>query len=131
MKTFCERLTKPYFRARYQKLKTRVRFLPGLRSDFKFSVDTDNTVFMLWPEFEHSPGNIITDQSEEAPDSGTALFPQPAFPDNREYVEMLKERVKPGAKGFLVAGSEMLAEAVIIEVFHEPAEYGVQENKNA
>lgn len=117
--------TKPYFRARYRKLKTRVRFLPGLRSDFKFAVDTDNTVFMLWPEFEYSPGNIIIDQSDEAPDNGTVVFPQPAFPENREYVEMLKSRVKVGAKGFLVAGSERLAEAEIIEVLHEPAEYGV------
>jgi hypothetical protein len=116
---------KSYFRARYRKLKTGVRFFPGLRSDFKFAEDTGDTVFMLWPEFEHSPGNIIADRSEEAPDSGTAVFPQPAFPESQEYVEMLKERVKVGAKGYLVAGSEKLAEVEIIEVLHEPAEYGM------
>lgn len=111
---------KGYFRVKYRKLGTCVRFLPGLRCDMKFEVDADNKwVFSLYPTFEqfvegHEAGGL-----QEAKNEGTAIISKPFYDDKNGYYDMIRARVKVGAKAYFVAGSEKLAELEVMEILSD------------
>lgn len=104
-----------YFRVKYKKLVTESKLSNMLRSDIKFAVDSDNKyVFSLYPDFETlSKENIVGDEWE-ALDEGTAIIRKPIYEDKNGYFEMIRERVKVGAKAWFVGGSHKIAELEII-----------------
>lgn len=109
-----------YFRVRYRKLDTPCRLSNGLRSDLKFRSDAgNNSVFSLYPEFETlSDENVVGDEWE-ALDEGTAIIRKPIYEDKEGYFDLIRERVKVGAKAYLVGGSQKIAELEIIEIVNE------------
>mgnify|MGYP003580610184 FL=1 len=85
-----------------------------MRTDFRFDTDRDNNiVWMIWPEFENDVGAPCTDADQIA-DSGTATMW--VINETPEYRAMLRERLKPGARGALVAGAMIVAEAEVVEL---------------
>jgi len=114
-----------YFRAKYKKLETSYSKLSNLiRCDLKFECDAENRwVFALYPDFETlSEDNIIGDEWEaewEALDEGTAIICKPIYDDRNGYFNMIRERVKVGAKAYFVGGSHKIAELEIIEIINE------------
>ena len=71
---------------------------------------------MLYPMFENSSGEQLINETEKAPDTETAAMTMPMFPENREYTNMLRERVIVGAEGYFVAGGTKLTKVKIIEI---------------
>ena len=110
-----------YFRIKYRKLNTSTKLSNGLRCDFKFESDSDNNyVFFLYPEFETLSDESIVGDEWEALDEGTAIIHKPIFPPtNTDYYDMIRERVKIGAKGFFTGGSSKIAELEIIEIIND------------
>ena len=109
-----------YFRVRYKKLNTQCRLSNGMRPDIKFEVDSDNKyVFALYPEFETLSEDSIVGDVWEALNEGTVIIRKPVFDDNNGYYEMIRERVKIGAKAYFVGGSERVAELTIIEIINK------------
>ena len=109
-----------FFRVRYKKLDSECRLSNGVRPDMKFAVDLDNNiVFFLYPEFETLSEEIIVGDEWEALDEGTAIIHKPIFDDRDGYYNMIRERVKLGAKAYFSGGSEKVAELEIIEIINE------------
>jgi len=109
-----------FFRVRYRKLKSECKLSNGVRPDMKFAVDLDNNyVFFLYPEFEMLSEESIVGDEWEALDEGTAIIHKPILEDNDGYYDMIRERVKVGAKAFFAGGSEKVAELEIIEIINE------------
>ncbi len=111
---------KGYFRVKYRKLGSSVRFFPGLRCDMKFEIDADNKwVFSLYPTFEQFMDNQGAGERQEAMTEGTAIISKPFYEDRNGYYDMIRARVKVGAKAYFVAGSEKLAQLEVTEIFSE------------
>lgn len=109
-----------YFRVKYRKLETRVRFFPGLRCDMKFEVDSSNQlVFSLYPTFEQFVDALEAGGQAEATNVGTAIIMKPFYEDEDGYYDMIRARVKVGAKAYFVAGSERLAELEVTEKLND------------
>lgn len=109
-----------YFRVRYRKLETRVRLFPGLRCDMKFEVDASNQwVFSLYPSFEQFVDVVETGEQAEATNEGTAIIMRPFYEDKNGYYDMIRARVKVGAKAYFVGGSQKLAELEITEILND------------
>lgn len=109
-----------YFRVNYRKLNTEVRFFHGLRCDLKFEVDADNKwVFSLYPLFEQVAD--ISDDGEHliAPDEGTAIISKPIYEDRNGYYDMIRARVRVGAKAYFVGGGLRFGELEITEILNE------------
>lgn len=86
----------------------------------KFAVDFDNKyVFFLYPEFETLSEESIVGDEWEALDEGTAIIHKPIIEDHDGYYDMIRERVKVGAKAYFSGGSEKVAELEIIEIINE------------
>lgn len=109
-----------YFRVKYKKLNTECRLLNGLRCDMKFDVDLENKfVFSLYPEFQTlSEENIVGDEWE-ALDEGYAIIHKPFYPDMNGYFDMIRKRVKVGAKAYFVGGAHQIAELEIVEIIND------------
>jgi len=109
-----------FFRVRYKKLDSVCKLSNGVRPDMKFVVDLDNNiVFFLYPEFETLSEESIIGDEWEALDEGTAIIHKPMFDDRDGYYDMIRERVKLGAKAYFSGGSEKVAELEIIEIINE------------
>ncbi|TBW57985.1 hypothetical protein EZI54_05920 [Marinobacter halodurans] len=109
-----------YFRARYRKLDTSRRLSNGFRSDLKFQADSDNRlVFALYPEFETLSDEHIVGEGSEALGEGTLIIRKPIYEDRNGYFDLIRERVKIGAKAYLVEGSRKIVELEIFEVINE------------
>ncbi len=109
-----------YFRVHYRKLKTESRLSNGIRPDIKFEVDADNKyVFALYPEFETLSEESIVGDEWEALDEGTAIIHKPIYDDKNGYYDMIRERVKVGAKAYFVGGSSKVAQLEIVEIINE------------
>jgi len=44
----------------------------GIRCDFSFVEETENKMYLIWPEFEDSDGNVLLYNDKSVPNSGTA-----------------------------------------------------------
>ncbi len=108
-----------YFRVRYKKFESECKLSNAARPDMKFAVDMDNDyVFFLYPEFETlSEDSIIADEWE-ALDEGTAIIHKPVLSSNESYYQMIRERVKPGAIAYFMAGAEKVAELEVVEIIN-------------
>ncbi|MFT6907702.1 MAG: hypothetical protein ACJAS1_004386 [Oleiphilaceae bacterium] len=108
-----------YFRVKYRKLDTACKLCNGLRSDIKFEFDADNQwVFALYPEFETLSEEDIVGDEWEALNEGTAIIRKPISEDKNGYFDMIRDRVKVGAKAYFVGGSHKLAEFEIIQIIN-------------
>lgn len=106
-----------YFRVKYRKLETGCKLSNGIRPDMKFELDSENKwVFALYPVFESLSEESIVGDDWEALDEGTALIRKPIYDDRDGYYDMIRERVKVGAKAYFVSGSHKVAELEIIEI---------------
>ncbi len=87
--------------------------IQGYRSDFMYSEDEEaKKLWMIWPEFLDNDDNIILDKSLRVPTSGKAKM----WILNESLIELHKERIKIGLKGFFMEGPHKAAECEVIEV---------------
>jgi hypothetical protein len=86
----------------------------GIRSDFWYDHgnNTENQVFMIWPEFENSEGEVILDNDTAVPQIGTARM-WIIVPERRPYHYM---HIKEGLLGYFREGAKKTAECRIIEI---------------
>ena len=85
----------------------------GMRSDFCYEEDADvGPVHMIWPEFENSDGEIITNKDAFIEAEGTARM-WIMLEETRSYH---KKRIEVGTKGFLVFGSHKIAGVEVTEL---------------
>ncbi len=109
-----------YFRVKYKKLQTQCRLSNGLRPDIKFESDKDNKfVFSLYPQFETLSEEKIVGDEWEALVNGTAIIHKPMYEDKNGYFDMIRDRVKVGAKAYFVGGAHRIAELEIIEIINK------------
>ena len=108
-----------YFRVKYKKMDTQSKLSSALRCDIKFASDENNKyVFSLYPEFESLSEDSIVGDEWEALNEGTAIIRKPIYVDKYGYYNMIRERVKIGAKAFFVGGGDKIAELEIIEIIN-------------
>ncbi len=84
----------------------------GIRSDFSFEGEEKNRMYMIWPEFEDSEGNVILENDKPVPNSGTARM----WIINNEMRPNHYERIKVGIKGYFREGATISAECEVIEI---------------
>lgn len=83
----------------------------------KFEIDKDNDyVFSFYPTFEQFSETSMIGDKAEALDQGAAIIRKPIYDDKDGYYDMIRSRVKTGAKAYFVAGSRKIAELEIIEL---------------
>lgn len=84
----------------------------GIRSDFSFVEDTEHKMYMIWPEFEDSEGNILLYNDRGVPNSGTARM----WIINNEMRPFHYDKIKIGVKGNFREGAMLSAECEVIEI---------------
>ena len=85
----------------------------GYRSDIMYAEDkNEDGLWIIWPEFLDSTGNLITDKSIPVDQEGKARM----WIINEHFTERHKTRIKIGQKGFFMEGSRKVAECEVIEV---------------
>ncbi len=84
----------------------------GIRSDFSFEGEDNNKVYMIWPEFEDSEGNVILENDKPVPKSGTARM----WIINNEMRPKHYDRIQVGFKGFFREGATISADCEVIEI---------------
>jgi hypothetical protein len=86
----------------------------GYRSDFWYphKGGNENSVFMIYPEFEDANGNIVLENDKAVNEQGTARM-WVIMPKMREYH---KPRIIKGTKGYFMEGSRKVAECEVIEI---------------
>jgi hypothetical protein len=91
-------------------------FLPhqGIRCDFWFAHgdNGENQMFMIWPEFENSKGEIILENDRPVPPAGTARM-WIIVPERRPHHY---GHIKIGLLGHFREGAKKTAECQIIEI---------------
>jgi hypothetical protein len=85
----------------------------GIRSDFWYEhpENKENSVFIIWPEFEDEDQNLILDETVPVPETGTARM-WVIMNKMREYH---KDKIKTGTKGYFLEGKRT-AECEVIEI---------------
>jgi hypothetical protein len=86
----------------------------GIRSDFWYDHgnNTEDQMFMIWPEFENSEGEVILDNDSPVPQIGTARM-WIIVPERRPYHYV---HIKEGLWGYFREGAKKTAECRIIEI---------------
>jgi hypothetical protein len=86
----------------------------GYRSDFWYPHPDhkENEIFMIWPEFEDSDGNVIVNDYCSVPPSGIANM-WITVPHRRPYH---RSKIKPGVIGYFMEGSRKVAECEVVEI---------------
>ncbi|MBS1635693.1 MAG: hypothetical protein JST26_07195 [Bacteroidetes bacterium] len=84
----------------------------GIRSDFSFVGDAENTMYIIWPEFEDSEGNVLLCSDKSVPNQGTARM----WIVNNEMRPSHYDRIKIGVKGYFREGAMVSADCEVIEV---------------
>jgi hypothetical protein len=86
----------------------------GYRCDFWYDQgsQTDNQLFMIWPEFENSDGQVILQNDCPVPVSGIARM-WIIIPESRP---LHSEKIKPGLVGYFMEGGKKVAECEVIEL---------------
>ena len=90
-----------------------VKRLQGMRSDFLYASDDPSVegIHMIWPEFLDSSGEVILQRKNEVAPEGHANM----WILTDENIQYHKDRLKPGSKGHMVAGSKILADLTVIQ----------------
>ena len=90
-----------------------VKRLQGMRSDFIYAGDdpTVEGIHMIWPEFLDSSGDVILQGNYEVASEGYANM----WILTKENIPYHKDRLKPGSKGHMLAGSKNLADLIVIQ----------------
>ena len=84
----------------------------GIRCDFSFVEETENKMYMIWPEFEDSDGNILLYNDRSVPNSGTARM----WIINNEMRPLHYDKIQIGVKGNFREGSIFTADCEVIEI---------------
>jgi len=84
----------------------------GIRSDFSFFGENERTLYMIWPEFEDSKGNLILENDCSVPNSGTARM----WIINNEMRPHHYDKIEIGTIGFFREGGTFSADCEVIEV---------------
>jgi hypothetical protein len=84
----------------------------GIRCDFSFVGEADNQLYMIWPEFEDSEGNVLLCNDKPVPNSGTARM----WIINNERRPIHYDKIKIGVKGNFREGTLYSADCEIIEI---------------
>ncbi|MBL7709028.1 MAG: hypothetical protein JNJ86_08135 [Chitinophagaceae bacterium] len=85
----------------------------GYRSDFWYfhkEQPNPNSIYMIWPEFEDSHGNVITQSDIPVPNEGIARM-WIIMPPMRLFH---RDKIDIGLKGFFMEGSRKVAECEVI-----------------
>lgn len=84
----------------------------GIRSDFSFVAETENKMYMIWPEFEDSEGNVLLYNDKSVPNQGTARM----WIINNEMRPLHYDKIEIGVKGNFREGAMFSADCEVIEV---------------
>lgn len=85
-----------------------------IRSDFWYEhpENVENSIYMIWPEFENEKGEILMEDDIPLPEFGTARMWIMA-PQMRKIHQ---KRIVVGTKGYFREGSFSTAECEVIEI---------------
>ena len=104
----------PDFRVRYRKTPSPQRLYQHMRTDFRFADDAEGTyTWMIWPEFESDSGQPCDGEAPIA-DVGTATMW--VLNESEEYRALLRQWLRVGVSGTLVAGPIEVARAEVVEL---------------
>ena len=84
----------------------------GIRSDFSIQGEEENTMYMIWPEFEDETGDVLLHNDRPVPNSGTARM----WVINSGNRPSLIDKIRIGTKGNFREGSIFSADCEIIEI---------------
>jgi hypothetical protein len=84
----------------------------GIRCDFSFVGETENKMYMIWPEFEDNEGNVLLYNDRSVPNSGTARM----WIINNEMRPFYYDKIKIGVKGNFREGLMLSADCEVIEI---------------
>ena len=86
----------------------------GYRSDFWYEHPDHHQmyVFMIWPEFENTNGEVILDDKQSVQSTGIARM-WVIDPLKRKYH---LDKIAVGLKGYFMEGSKRVAECKVIEI---------------
>lgn len=84
----------------------------GIRCDFSLADESENKMYMIWPEFEDSDGNPILYNDKGVPNSGTARM----WVINSENRPFHYDKIKIGVKGHFREGTMISADCEVIEI---------------
>lgn len=84
----------------------------GIRCDFSYVGETENKMYMIWPEFEDNEGNVLLYNDKSVPNKGTARM----WIINKEMRPLHYDKIKIGVKGNFREGAIFLADCEVIEV---------------
>ena len=84
----------------------------GIRCDFSFVGETENKMYIIWPEFEDSEGNVLLYNDKSVPNSGTARM----WIINNEMRPLHYDKIKIGVKGNFREGAMFSADCEVIEI---------------
>lgn len=84
----------------------------GIRSDFSIIGEEENKMYMIWPEFEDTEGNLIFYNDRPVPNSGTARM----WIINNEMRPFHYDKIKIGMKGNFREGATFSADCEVIEL---------------
>ena len=84
----------------------------GIRSDFSFEGKEENNIYMIWPEFEDTNGNVLLYNDRPVPNSGIARM----WIINNEMRPHHYDKIKIGIKGYFREGATYSADCEVIEI---------------
>ncbi len=84
----------------------------GIRSDFSIEGEAENKMYMIWPEFEDTEGNVILVNDKSVPNTGTARM----WIINNEARPHLYDKIKIGLKGYFREGATISGDCEVIEI---------------
>lgn len=84
----------------------------GIRCDFSFVGEPENKIYMIWPEFEDSEGNVLLYNKKPVPNEGTARM----WVINNEMRPFHYDKIKIGVMGNFREGGMFSADCEVIEV---------------
>ena len=100
----------PDFRIKYKWLDSPQKLFQHIRTYFRYADDGLGTAWAIWPEFENE-SQIILDDTFEVPEEGTAtmwIFDS--------YDVTFTNKLKVGARGYLLVGSIAIVDVEVIEL---------------
>lgn len=88
----------------------------GIRWNFRYEhpAHPKGTLFMIYPEFEDSNGDLITDSTLSIPQHGTARMWILA----KEKIEYHRDKIKVGTHGYFMEGNRKVGACDVIELIN-------------
>ncbi|MHC2990131.1 hypothetical protein OB13_00410 [Pontibacter sp. HJ8] len=89
---------------------------PGIRWDFWYEqpAHSKGTLFMFYPEFKDSSGNLITDPTLTVPKYGNARMWILA----KEKIEYHRDKIRIGTHGYFMEGNKKVGACDVIELIN-------------